>query len=295
MFLNKLGKEKNTNTPIGMLYAKDGAEFVIEEIITNNSRSLSKIYEKVEYIPNRQLIIKNNGAIFEPYELVNVQLDLTKSSDTSNSALLEYLNYGTNINRLITESILDVTTMLEIINNPRYKNELTNMHLATYQNLFLSEQLLKTLSLKEKIEFYTNNVHRTKDLMKEHENNFNNCIKELLFLFLDNKDDSIIENPSPLRVAIVKTCNEFYEKNVSFKSVKDELLSILNNKKESETLRSETISIFYEAISKYKITGEGWQGKKDAAKELCDELETKNKKELELINYQIDVIKNFPI
>ena len=287
--------KENENTPVGILYAKDGAEFVIEELSQVHSRQLSKIYEQAQYKPARQLIIKNNGATFEPYEIVAVPLDLTKSSETSNLALLEYLKLGGVINKLLTESIVDTTTLLEILNTPQYRNELTLGYCALHQNMFVSEQLIDKMSVEDKLKLFTTNIYRTPEIMSSRKSEFYSLLEKVLTMYVMDEKDLISENPSELRVNIVKTCNTYYDKDVSIQTVKNKILLVLNEKEDDANTKLEAVQIIKEAVSKYKITGDNWKEKKESIQILCDKMQLDSELELETIQKKINTIKNFPI
>jgi len=295
MFLDSFSKNKVSTTPIGMLYAKDGAVFVIEEIEAVYSKKLTKMQQKADSKPSRQLAIKNNGTVFEPYEIISIPFDLTKSSDVSNECLLEYLGHAGNINNLIMESTLDVNTILSIMNNVQYKNDLTNNFLAINQNLFLSEALIDKFSLKEKIRFFTENKYRTKDNMEENKSKFLSSIDEILSNYVENKEDLISKNPSELRTSIIKTCDEFFEKDISFNSTKEKLLADLNAKRESAETELATVGVIKEAILKYKITGENWQSKKQMANSMILEMEETAQQKINEYNKKVEIISKFPL
>ncbi len=290
-----LKRQSSKNIPIGSLYAKDGALFIIEEIESTYSKSFSKLQQKAENKPDRQLVIKNNNTVFEPYEITAVAFDLNQSSDTSNDALLEYLAFGANINNLILESDIDVATIIKIMNTPKYHNELTNNYLATHQNLFLSDKIIDKLSLKEKIRLYTENKYRTKELMEEHKENFLLVVREILENFVSNKEDLISENPSDTRVNILKTCHDFYADDNFIKPEKDRVLKILEEEKKALSLRAETIDIMVDAVVKYKITGDDWQKKKDMATDIVNTLRNESKEELSKLNQKMKAVRTFPV
>lgn len=295
MFLDKLTKKDEDLTPIGMLYATDGAEFIVEEFTPKYSRHISKIYKKAERDVPRQILVKNNGTIFEPYELVKVPLDLTKSSDFSNAALLEYLNFGGNVNNLIMESILDTTTILAICENKQYQNEFTMNYLAIYQNMFVSDNLISLLSTRQKIRLYTENQRRTPDIMKDQKENFFKLIKDILNNYAEDLEDLVSENPSDIRANIIKTCNDYYEKDISFDREKSKILELLYEEKKKIEVEKETVFIIKDAVAKYKITGEGWQTKKEACNNLIHEINETVEDKLFKINKKIEVIRNFPL
>lgn len=295
MLIEKLARKDEETKPIGMLYATDGAEFLVEEFTPKYSRHLSKIYKKAEREVPRQIIVKNNGTIFEPYELVKVPLDLTKSSDFSNTALLEYLNFGGNVNNLIMESILDTTTILAICENKQYQNEFTMNYLAIYQNLFVSDSLIALLSTKEKIRLYTENQKRTPDIMRDQKDNFFKLIKSIIDNYVEGTEDLISENPSDIRANIIKTCNDYYEKDISFDREKSKVLESLNEEKKKIEIEKETVSIIKDAIAKYKITGEGWQAKKEACNNIIHDINETVDDKLFKINKKIEVIRSFPL
>ena len=64
MLFKNLKNQGSSNIPIGSLFAKDGAQFIIEEVDATYSRSFSKIKEKADIHSERQLIIKNNNMIY---------------------------------------------------------------------------------------------------------------------------------------------------------------------------------------------------------------------------------------
>ena len=295
MFLDSFAKNKLSTIPVGMLYAKDGAVFVIEEVEAVYSKKLTKIQQKAESKQTRQLTIKNNGTIFEPYEIISIPLDLTQSSDASNQCLLEFLGHAGNINNLILESILDTTTILNIMNSTQYKNELTNGLLAISQNLFLSEALIEKLSHKEKIRFFTENKYRTKDNMKEHKKKFTDLIKTTLINYAEDREDLVSENPSELRAAIIKTYDEFYDKNISLAEIKTEIIEALTEKKNSSEVEIATVQIIKDAVAKYKITGENWQSKKQMANSLIEEMETSAQSKIDKYTKKIETINKFPL
>lgn len=290
-----LKKQSSKNIPIGSLYAKDGALFIIEEIENTYSRSFSKLQQTAENRPDRQLVIKNNNTVFEPYELTAVAFDLNQSSDISNDALLEYLSFGGNVNNLILESVIDVATMMKIMNTPQYHNEFTNNYLATHQNLFLSDKLIEKLTLREKIRLYTENKYRTKELMEEHKEAFLLVVREILDNFISEQEDLVSENPSDIRVNILKTCHDFFADDNFIKPEKDRVIKILEEEKKSLSLRAETIDIMIDAVVKYKITGDDWQTKKDMATNIVHTLKDENKAKLSEINSKIKTIRTFPI
>lgn len=295
MFLDSFSKNKVSTTPIGMLHAKDGATFVIEEVEAIYSKKLTKMQKKAESKQTRQLVIKNNGTIFEPYEIISIPFDLTQSSDVSNDSLLEYLGHAGNINNLIMESILDVNTILNIMNNPQYKNDLTNNFLAINQNLFSSEVLIEKLSLKEKLRFFTENKYRTKENMKANKTKFTSLIEQILLDYLEDNENLVSENPSELRSAIIKTCDDFFEKDISFNPIKENLLAGLSAKKESAKTELETVWVIKEAITKYKITGENWQSKKQMANSMIAEMEEAATNKINTYDKKVETISKFPL
>ena len=288
-------KQSSKNVPIGSLYAKDGALFIIEEIENTYSKSFSKLQQTAENRPDRQLVIKNNNTVFEPYELTAVALDLNQSSDISNDALLEYLAFGGNINNLILESVIDVATILKITDTPKYHNEFTNSYLATHQNLFLSDKLIERLTLKERIRLYTENKYRTKELMQEHKEAFLLMTREILDSFIYGKEDLVTENPSDTRVNILKTCHDFYADDNFIKPEKDRIIKILEEEKKQISLRAETIDIMVDAVVKYKITGDDWQIKKDMATNIVNGLKNDVKEQLSEINSKMKTVRTFPV
>ena len=58
MLFKNLKNQGSSNIPIGSLFSKDGAQFIIEEVDATYSRSFSKIKEKADIHSERQLIIK---------------------------------------------------------------------------------------------------------------------------------------------------------------------------------------------------------------------------------------------
>lgn len=294
MFLNSLSKNKISSTPIGMLHSKDGASFVIEELDVTYSKRLTNMQQKADIKQTRELAIKNNGKLFEPYELITIPFDLTKSSERSNEALLEYLGHPGNINNLILESILDTSTILAIIKNPHYNNNLTKTFLAKSQNLFESETILENLSTLEKIKFFTSNKYRTKDNMNEHKILFKSLIKEILEDYVNDRNDLLSENPSEIRASIIKTCDDFYDKELIFEDIKRSILITLSEQEAAIETEIEAINTIKEALIKYKITGENWQEKKHIANTLIDNLSNETDLKSERITKKINTIKKFP-
>ena len=295
MLFKNLKNQGSSNIPIGSLFAKDGAQFIIEEVDATYSRSFSKIKEKADIHSERQLIIKNNNTVFEPYEITAVPLDLHKSSSVSNEALLEYLSFGGNVNNLILESDLDAATIMKIIETPKYRNEFTLSYLAVNQNLFVSDNLVNSLGTQEKLRLYTENKHRTVEIMEDYKSDFKTLIDTILNEYISGKSDYISENPSDIRIKISKTMHDFYQDDSVIQEPKDTTLRLLEKERNKVREKIETVEVLKQAVSKYKITGDGWQEKKQLANDMIADIENENNEILNKINNQIKTIRTFPI
>lgn len=298
MLLDKIVGKKETTNIIGMLYGQKGEELVVEEITPGQSRRLSKMYEKINDSPEKKIMITQNGALVEPYQIVHIPLDLTKSSDRTNENLLDYLKYGSLINQLIQNSTVDTTSVLRIMETEQYRNEFTYSYLAVYQNIFLSDKCISLFPFVERLRFYTKNIHRTQEIMAERRDEFFAIIEQLLQNYADGTDNLAEENPSDIRVDIINTCNTYYSKDISFSDIKKKIVDIPKQRLLSLEQDIEALQRTEELISKYQKRQNVQMEKKEwcvRALELNHEQQNDIKNRITKNNKMIEVIKNFPL
>ena len=113
----------------------------------------------------------------------------------------------------------------------KYRNEFTLSYLAVNQNLFVSDNLVNSLGTQEKLRLYTENRHRTVEIMEDYKSDFKTLIDTILKEYISGKSDYISENPSDIRIKISKTMHDFYQDDSVIQEPKDTTLRLLEKKR----------------------------------------------------------------
>jgi len=286
--------EKNENRIIGLLFNIDGEQFTIEEINKKYSKYLSKAYQKTNTVVKRELIVKNHNTAYAPHEIIEIKLDLSKSSQITNDALLEYLQFAGQINGLVEKSILNIETIFSILGNNLYNNLITKNYILIYQQVFDSQSFLDSLTYMEKLKLYTENRYRTKEIMNKYKENFNECIylmfKEYL---LENKID-ISESPSVLRNLIMSTVNDYYDSEIGFTKEKEKAFNDIKYLEDNIVNELKVIENIKEAVLKYKISTTDWKELKESSLNIVNKLFLESGTQQSKINQKKNIIRYFP-
>lgn len=289
MFFNK-----TENRIIGLLFDINGEQFTIEEVTQKYSKYLSKAYEKTNVNPQRELIIKNHNTAYEPHEIIEIKLDLRKSSQLTNEALIEYLQFAGQINGLVQKSIINIETIFFILNNPSYNNKFTKGYILIHQDVFDSQSFLDELNYMEKIKLYTENRYRNNSIMERYKEDFNKNIYEMFKSFLIGENIDISESPSVLRNSIMSTANEYYNKEIGFMDEKDNAFNAIKQIESDITHSIEVINTMKDAISKHKIVNSNWKELKDDAMVIVDNLLKESTEKQDELNKKKNIVKYFP-